>query len=239
MKGRINHLEKIAGGLLSLLGLMWLLTHGGILNAAMIEVTGFTQITGARFYDAPSGNALTPVTMGGVVITPQVTLLNESFGGVNAPQYGLDVPGNGAGFGSDSTGFGGVTPLMLNFSQPVAAFGATFVHFENIAIDPSFMSPVSIQLFSGLNRTGTLLGTVIDSSEGVTLQGPAVADFRGLWSDSPQIRSAEISATSRPSGGFQVDGYAISVTPIPEPFTLVLVGGGLIGLGMTWRYTKK
>jgi hypothetical protein len=224
-----------------LFGLTWLLVHGGLLTAAIIEVTGFTQITSARFYEVPASNALTPVTMGGVVITPQVSLLNESFAGANAPQFGPDVPGNGAGFGSDSTGFGGATPLMLDFSQPVAAFGATFVHSQNIANDASFTFPVSIQLFSGLNGTGGLLGTVTDSAGGVKYQGPAFADFRGLWSDSPLIRSAEISATSSQSGGFEVDGYAISVMPMPtpEPLTLVLVGGGLIGLGIVWRYSRK
>lgn len=224
-----------------LFGLIWLLAHGGSLIAAVIEVTGFSQITGARFYQPPASNALTPVTMGAVVITPQISLLNESFGGVNAPQFGPDVPGNGAGFGSDSTGFGGATPLMLDFSQPVAAFGATFVHSDNISDDPSFISPVSIQLFSGLNGTGTLLGIVIDSTGGAKLQGPPFADFRGLWSDSLLIRSAEISANTPQSGGFQVDGYAISVIPMPtpEPLTLALVGSGLVGLGIVWRYTKK
>jgi hypothetical protein len=128
---------------------------------------------------------------------------------------------------------------MLDFSQPVAAFGATFVHLENTADDSSFTSPVSIQLFIGLNGTGTLLGTVTDSAGGVQLQGPAFADFRGLWSDSPQIRSAEISAISQQNGGFQVDGYAISLIPMPEPLTLVMVGAGLVGLGLIWHKTKK
>src|SRR5580704_17577923 len=128
--------------LISLAGTILLLTHCGFLNAGMMEVTGFTQITGAQFYNPPSSNVLAPVTIGGVVITPQVSLLNESFAAANAPQFGPAVPGNGAGFGSDSTGFGGATPLMLDFSQPVAAFGATFVHLENTADDSSFTSPV-------------------------------------------------------------------------------------------------
>ena len=233
MRAHIKLLEKSAGRSLSLLGLIWLLLNGALLQADMMDVTGFTQITGASFYNPPASNALTPVTIAGVIVTPQVSLMNESFGGVNAPQFGPDVPGKGAGFGSESTGFGGATPLMLDFSQPVAAFGATFVHLENVADDPSFTSPVSMQLFSGLNGTGTLLGTVTDSAGGVKLQGDAFADFRGLWSDSPLIRSAEISASTLQSGGFQVDGYAISVIPMPtpEPLTLVLVGGGFVWIG--------
>jgi hypothetical protein len=233
--------DRSAGGPLSFIGFIWLLIHGGMLNAAVMDVTGFTQITGAGFYDAPASNVLTSVTIGTVVIKPDVSMLNESFAGAMAPQYGPDVPGDGSGFGSDSQGFDGATSLMLDFSQPVAAFGATFVHLETVQDDTSFASPVSIQLFSGLDGTGTLVGSVTDATEGVVMQGPAVADFRGLWSDEAQIRSVEISSTYPKGGGFQVDGFAVSLTPmpIPEPLTLVPVGTGLIGLGIVLRRAKK
>lgn len=239
VKERISRLSKITGGL-SLLGSIWLI-HAGMLSAGVVEVTEFSQISGAQFYDAPASNSVNPVTVGTVIVTPSVSLLNESFAGANAPQYGPNVPGNGAGFGSDSSGFGGATPLMLNFSEPVAAFGATFVHFENTRHGSSYESQVSIQLFSGLDGTGTLLGRIVDSWEGVATQQPAFANFRGLWSDRTQVRSAEISASYPQSGGFQVDGYALSVDPmpIPEPLILVLSGTGLIGLGIAWRHAKK
>jgi len=239
VKERISRLSEIAGGP-SLLGSIWLI-HAGMLSAGVIEVTEFSQISGSQFYDAPASNSVNPVTVGTVIVTPSISLLNESFAGANAPQYGPNVPGNGAGFGSDSTGFGGATPLMLNFSEPVAAFGATFVRFENTRRGSSYRSQVSIQLFSGLDGTGTLLGTIVDSWEGVATQQYAVASFRGLWSDRTEVRSAEISASYPQNGGFQVDGYAISVDPmpIPEPLILVLAGTGLIGLGIAWRHDKK
>src|SRR4051812_42795370 len=95
---------------------------------SIIPVTGFTQISGASFYDAPSGNVVFPQTIEGVTVTPNPSFLNVSFASFTAPQHGPDVPGDGAGFGSISSGAFGVTPLVLDFSQPVAAFGVTFLH---------------------------------------------------------------------------------------------------------------
>jgi hypothetical protein len=202
-------------------------------------VTVFSQIAYFIFYDAPSGNLLTVVTIASVITIPHPMLLNESFGGVNAPQYGGDVPGDGAGFGSDSTGFGGATSLILDFSQEVAAFGATFVHNQNTADDRSFVFPVTILVFSGLDGEGTLLGTVTDSAGGITLRGRAFVDFRGLWSTDLNIRSAVISSTSAPMGGFQVDGYAVSTTPIPELRTIVLITSGIVLLGIGKRSGQR
>jgi hypothetical protein len=206
-----------------------------VLNADTIGITGLTQITGAVFYDAPAANSLASVTIGGVTVTPHPSILNEAFAGVNAPQYGPDIPGTGGGFGSDSTVSGG-GPLILDFDQPVAAFGATFVHVENVVSDPSFIFPVTLQVFSGLDGTGTLLGTITDSPGGVTVQGAYFADFRGIWSSSLNILSAVISGTP-PDGGFLVDGYAVSVIPsaaspgplpIPEVETGAILNGYVI-----------
>jgi hypothetical protein len=223
---------------LTCLGIWMFIETGGVLNGSVIGITGFTEIMGASVYDAPSSNRLAVVAIGSVTATPNLMLLNESFTGVRAPQYGPDVPGNGAGFGSDFTGFGGARSLTLDFSQTVAAFGATFVHFQNIPDDPSFTFPVTIRVFGGRDGKGTLLGTVTDSAGGVTLQGPAFADFRGLWSTDLNISSAVISGTS-PTGGFQVDGFAISITPMPElpireSSTIVMTTFGVVLLSI-WR----
>jgi hypothetical protein len=221
------------------LWLLPLLTGVSVSNATTIGVTRFTQIAGASFYDAPPNNVLASPTIGAITVTPHPTLLNTDFFAANAPQYGPDVPGSGDGFGSSSTGFGGAVPLILDFSQPVAAFGATFVHFQNVASDPSFTFPVSLQVFSGQDGTGALLGTIIDTAGGVTLGGPAFADFRGLWSSSLNISSAEIVGTSPPNGGFLVDGYAVSVFPVSEPSVEVPTLLGLIAFAILRRYCPR
>jgi hypothetical protein len=227
----------------------WLLTLTGAktLNAGII--TDFSQITGASFYDAPANNVLASPTIGSVTVTPHSTagFISQAwpaFGavaGVVATQYGSAVPGTGGGFTENVTAAGGgpYTSLTLDFSNPVAAFGATFMHFQNVANDPSWTLPVTIQVFSGLDGTGSLIGTVTDPGGG-SFQGPAFVDFRGVWSNSVNISSAIISASSPPSGGYAVDGYAISLTPqsTPEPMTMLLTTVGLVGLGIVRRYKK-
>jgi hypothetical protein len=174
-----------------------------MLSAGVVEVTEFSQISGAQFYDAPASNSVNPVTVGTVIVTPTVSLLNESFAGANAPQYGPNVPGNGAGFGSDSTGFGGATPLMLNFSEPVAAFGATFVHFENTRRGSSYRSEVSIQLFSGLDGTGTLLGRIVDSWEGVAAQQHQLRVSKAYGAIGPRSARPKFLPPTRRVAGFK------------------------------------
>jgi hypothetical protein len=188
--------------------------------AATIGITGFTQITGASFYDAPNSNIADSPTIDGITITPNPSFLNFSAAGgsPNPP----DVPGDGGGFGSVAGGFGGVVPITLDFSQPVAAFGATFIHSGS---GFSLPSPAEIQAFDGLNGTGTLLGTITDSGGNGTSE-----DFSGLWSSGLDIQSVIISSTP-PDGGYAVDGYAISLIPlesqVPEPSALGLLVTGL------------
>jgi hypothetical protein len=230
----------MAASKLGFLGFVLLFLGVDVLNASVIEVTGFTQIAGAAFYDAPQNSVLSPQTIGAVTITFQPTQVNAVFGYSvdQIPQHGPDVPGDAQGFGSLPNVY---TDLILNFSQPVAAFGATFLHFfEGIGISNPADLPVRLEVFSGPDGTGTLLGTIIDSTGGVRPPRTLFEDFRGLWSSDPDIRSALISATSQPYGGFLVDGYAISVVPVvlepvPEPKTLLLLAGCSIGLAIALR----
>jgi len=224
---------------MSSLSITLLLAGATAAQAATITVTGFTQITGASFYDAPRSLTVPQVTVGSVTITPNPNpaFLNSNFSAYGSPQLGSDVPGNGSGFGTNPAGFGGAQSLLLDFSQPVAAFGATFQHSDRVD-DHSYTYPVLIEAFSGLDGTGALLGSILDLGGGTT--STTFADFRGLWSTNLDIRSARISATSSPNGGYLVDGFAISLTTqTPEPATLLVTAAGLGCMGFLRRQTRR
>lgn len=217
-----------------------LLSLCGIIRAATIPLTGYSLLPGAVFYDAPSNNVLASPTIGGVSITPLPPTLSTAFGAVPAPQYGIDVPGTGGGFGSQPNSAFYSPSLILDFGRPVAAFGVTVDHFftgrgaVGDANEP-FTFPVSVAVFSRPDGTGTLLGIVTDAGG-----GPAFADFIGLWSTGLDINSAVVSRTS--NGGFAIDGYAISLTTqTPEPAALLMfgLGLGLVGLLRLLQQKRK
>src|SRR5581483_1252794 len=156
------------------------------------EITGFSQITGASFYDAPSGNVLSTPSVGSILVTPRPLSGYAVFSGTVAPSQ--DAPGDGTGFASDPSSSSFIPFVIFDFSQPVAAFGASLVHFQNGSGNP-YTFPVTVQVFDGSGGTGNLLGTTTDLG-GAGSPGFILANFRGLWSSSLNIRSAVISATS-------------------------------------------
>jgi hypothetical protein len=175
-------------------------------------VSRFTQIADATFFDWPSTNCVTPPTCNSLTINSvdiTYTFLNGGFsvGPISAiQQLGPDAPGDGRGF---SAGEFFNNDTTFNFSQPIAGFGATFIHFLIPGITQPMPSlPATIQVYTGLNGTGSLIGSMTDTG-GTQLS----ADFMALWSTTANIRSAVIK--SSPAGIFDVDGIAISLTPAP------------------------
>lgn len=186
-------------------------------------------------------NIVGPFTVGGVTITPgNAPFINGLYfasaatgGGreVNSP----DIPGNAAGavVSNNSTFFQNHLPnLVLNFSEPILGFGTTFLH--DISGQPQQLNasgPASVSVFTGLNGTGTLLGTVSDSG------GVNVLHFIGLLSDTADIQSAVLSS-SGPFGAFQVDAYGLSVAPttppgpVPEPRSATMLVIACLGLAV-------
>lgn len=190
-------------------------------------------------------NIIGPFTIGGVTITSSnapffsgLYFASGSTGG-GGELNSVNIPGNDAGatfFNGPITGFP-LTELDLNFSQPIFGFGTTFLH--EISGQPQFFNasgPAVIRVFSGLNATGTLLGTITDNG------GVNLLSFIGLLSDTANIQSAILTSTG-PTGAFEVDAFGLSVAPgvtpsIPEPATLWLMAGAAIAVGMRARQLR-
>jgi hypothetical protein len=196
-----------------------------LLTAGTVTVSGFDQVPGNIFYDLLSDNGIGSETLGGVFVNPSPTVFNGSFELFYTLEGAPAVPGDRSGVFDTYAGVGGLRPLTLNFSQPVAAFGGTFVHMlERDGLD----TPVVISAFSGSFGTGQLLGTVTDSL-GEATADQASADFVGVWSDAANINSVVIDSVSN-TGGWALDGYAISLTPVPEPSAASLISAGVVVL---------
>lgn len=179
-------------------------------QATITTTTQFTAIANAAFIDLPASSFLTPVSALGVTITAS----NDADGSFfNFPVGTADAPGSGDGFlDFNHDLFTNVSPLTLNFSAPVAAFGVSFLQMPPSSEGGAFSSPAVLKVFDGLNGTGNLLGTVTSTGFQATGDPSGQHSFVAVLSGTTNIRSAVLAGTD-PTLGFAVDGYAVSVTP--------------------------
>jgi hypothetical protein len=217
--------------------IVFFLSFPGVqLSATVVTVlNGFTtfpnrfvaDIGNTNQFPLPLGadNVLGPFTVGGVTITSGnapfiagIYFASAATGGggeINTP----DIPGNvGGAVVSNNSGFfqNALPDLVLNFSRPINGFGATFLHdISGLPAQLNSSGPATVSVFTGLNGTGTLLGSETDKG------GVNLLDFIGVLDDTPAIQSAVLSS-SGPFGAFQVDAYGLSAAPVanaavPEP----------------------
>ena len=212
--------------------LFFLLALSTTVHADSVLITDFTQISGATFLDFPPTIVLNPISVGGVLITPNHPMVAGAF--VAFHPGGPADPGSGDGYISCNCVTVATSSIVLNFSSPVAAFGVTFQH---IFLSPNFgfaiHVPAVLQVFDGPNGSGNLLGSI--TSVGWLGAFDGNPDFVAIWSDSLNIRSAVLTGTHPETRAFAVDGYAVSQTPVPEPATLLLLTMGLAGVGAAIR----
>jgi hypothetical protein len=183
--------------------------------AATLSAEEFTfEDVDVGFY--PSSFA---VTNGGLTLTITPEGYPTGYVAVESSFVGVPLLGSNAVIGSDSSAFstGGFLPLRFSFSSLVSAI--TFA-FGDAGGDND--TPVTIEAFNAANVSlGVLSETYpADFALGKSLSGSyAGASYFVLRSDSPD------------GNAHSIFWDVTSVTPIPEPSAVALVGFGVLGLG--------
>lgn len=174
------------------------------------------------FY-APQG-----VTMS--IVTPFLQTVMDITG---IPSGSLDCPcstGEGPFPLTRALVYGDQVSLTVNFANAIAAIGMlTGDHY-----DPFGTDPITIEAFTGLNGTGTSLGSVQSFPRNYQL---GYSYFMGLASTTNDIRSIVLTdGFSGTSDGVDLDNFQIAMVDAPEPATLGVLAVGVIGmLGLRWR----
>lgn len=174
------------------------------------------------FY-APQG-----VTMS--IVTPFLQTVMDITG---IPSGSLDCPcstGEGPFPLTRALVYGDQVSLTVNFANAIAAIGMlTGDHY-----DPFGTDPITIEAFTGLNGTGTSLGSVQSFPRNYQL---GYSYFMGVASMTNEIRSIVLTdGFSGTSDGVDLDNFQIAMVDVPEPATLGVLAVGVIGmLGLRWR----
>lgn len=194
-------------------------------QASTVTTSNFTDITDGIFIDLPGSNAVNPITVASVTITTIPSRLVGIYLGPAWAHGDAEDPADGKGYIAYR--------VIVNFSLPVAAFGATF---SNITVS----EPAILKVYDGLNGSGNLLGSIMSvpvNPPWTTTNNPN--DFIAVRSDNQNILSAILIGTGTDKG-IAVDGYGLSLTPIPEPSTFLLVAMGILSLfTFAWRRRKR
>ncbi len=196
-------------------------------TAALTTTSSFTAISEAVFVNGSGYGLLQPYTSGPLTITPSFNFGSGTFSGYTPPGVPGE-PGDGNGFVASLRAPSPHGDLTLNFSTAVAAFGATFIHLDATTLRRwGLHLPGTIRAYDGPDGSGNLLGSVNSAGWFASALGYNF-DFVAVMSDSQNIQSVVIGGSVEPKG-FGLDGYAYSLTPVPEPMAASLL---LLGLGL-------
>jgi hypothetical protein len=128
---------------------------------------------------------------------------------------------------------GSTTTDTINFSTGFT--GVTF-NYALASNDPDYDQTADV--WSGLNGTGTLLGTIALNSAATTIPGTTRQYIYTTWSSATDDSLSGVGqsvtfgvANSAPSENLEIDAFTVDAVPIPEPATYgaaVLAGVGLL-----------
>jgi hypothetical protein len=202
--------------------------------AATTPTTALADVVTFNFESLPVQSGLGTLTLTGGGLT--ATLLQNRF---EISDLSASVPfGLPLSWGSRTlTVFDQPTadPFIMNFSQGIAGIS---VEMGDFGVDEDALV---LQLFSGLNGTGTLLGT---SSGTLPGGGFGFTSLTLAVNAMPALSARFIGA----SGGVQsvsYDNISVTFNPttvptgVPEPSTLVLMSSGLLGVGFLKRRRRN
>ena len=209
------------------------LAVGVSLLAATAPTTAYADVVTFNFESFPIQSGLNSLALSGGGLT--ATLLGTNFALVDLSSL---VPfGVPPSWGSRTLSpFDQPTsdPFTLNFSQGISGLS---VEMGDFTIDEDALT---LQLFSGLNGTGTLLGSssstlLADNNFRFTVLTLSVnampalsARFIGTNSGVQSVYYDNITAT-----------FGATPTAVPEPGTLALMASGLFGIGLIRRRKRK
>ncbi len=234
------------------------MTKGTVMLAALLALgTGSAaQSAVIGFVNNPTGNAAdfaNHLAANGASVTTVIDFESHALGALNgsfysgqgvtmsivAPFYQLVTDVTGVPSGSVdcpcSTGegpfplsralaYGDQVSLTVNFANAISAIGLlTGDHY-----DPSGTDRITIQAFTGVNGTGTSLGSVQSFSRNYQL---GYSYFMGLASATNDIRSIVLTdGFSNTSDGVYLDNFQIAMVGVAEPATFGVLAMGVVGM---------
>lgn len=194
-------------------------------NASAAQASFYSNLTGISTEDFESFSGTTADFGGGLTATLGAGSLTTVSSGTNG--YGR-YPISGDNYWEVSSEF------TLTFSESISAFG-----FYGVDIG-DFNGQVEL----GLNNGGT---TTINIGNSIDIAGGSVLYF-GFYDLVDSYSSITFGNTASGIDVFAFDDFTIgtieNVTPgggdpVPEPSTIILLGGGLLGLVFARRKIKK